>query len=100
MAQTPNPSNAVKDGIVAHVAQIQTFAAQVVANPKLIEQTAEANRAKVLKGSGAEAFASASAATNHLAESLYQIQEDLGLDAAIRAAQLLANLPTLPKGAK
>lgn len=94
---TTRPPESAKAFIAAYIEQARAFAEKAIADPSLIETTVKANRAKVGSGAAKEVYGHAVFAQNVMAEQLYQIQEDLGLEAALRAANILAGLPSFTK---
>ena len=83
---------AVKDVMAERVEQARSFAERAVADPSIIATVALANRATVLSSRSIEVMHDRA---NLTAEQLYQIQEEFGLLAAVRMAQILNSLPTL-----
>ena len=77
--------------IAGYIEQMRAFAEKAFADPSLIESTAKAARAKVLAGNAADVLFDRTA---RMAEQLYQIQEEFGLQAAVRVAQIMASLPS------
>ena len=81
--------------IAGYIEQMRSFAEKAAANPSLIESVAKEARAKVMAGNAADVVSDRQA---RMAEQLYGIQEEFGLQAAVRVARIMASLPTASKG--